>query len=746
MGKNMSKTILILAANPVETSRLRLDMEVREINEGLRRSKVRDRFIIRSQWAVRYRDIRRALLDIEPEIVHFAGHGSRSEGIFLEDELGLPVIAHPETLANFFKLFSESVKCVLLNSCYSDTQAKAISKHIDYVIGIYKEVGDRAAIEFSLGFYDALGAGKSIESAFEFGRNALALYSSEQYEPGILLYKRKKLAYRDYSVDSKRPQHDQTLVSIKRFLKQTDAKIANVDGATGFYIKAIPGHLHDYVPLPILFAENPTDKDVKQLIEESKKLKRIYSNKASILVYKHPPDALFRNHMARVRMQDRFVIIPIPLAAIEQSLLDKKNSCYSILVEYAEQYLPGADLFDDRNAIGDSMSFFGRGNLLDKLEKDLLNCQGIGLFGLRKSGKTSLLLQLGFALREHPVIHIDLQLFGSKVRFGAALFNQIIIQLTKLIQVSSLTQGDKDKTSLNYQEFSSDLPVSELTTIFVQKFEELSQVLYEKGFIFPIICLMDEIERIFPFPTDNKEKVEEFNAAMGTLRALSQKKRMLGLLVADVHADCTKINQWSQEGVPSNPVYNFFKENFVPPFVEADTTIMLTDIGQLMGISFDDETLLEIHRKSGGHPFVARQLASLLYTKLVVGKTSEVRFSDAKRYLAKPFIYSRVLNDYFAQNIWADLEKRGFREAMDALRIFACNENLKAGIPERDLLGKLSKKFTMNKCIDALLWLESAGLIKRHELQGESYQIIVPLMSQWIRMQMKEEEIEQWHF
>ncbi|MUG95069.1 hypothetical protein F7734_22970 [Scytonema sp. UIC 10036] len=39
-----AKTILILAANPASTSRLRLDEEVRSIEEGLRRAKYREQF------------------------------------------------------------------------------------------------------------------------------------------------------------------------------------------------------------------------------------------------------------------------------------------------------------------------------------------------------------------------------------------------------------------------------------------------------------------------------------------------------------------------------------------------------------------------------------------------------------------------------------------------------------------------------------------------------------------------------
>ncbi|MGI8501657.1 MAG: hypothetical protein ACR2LR_11025 [Hassallia sp.] len=41
-----TKTILILAANPKSTTSLRLDHEVRDISESLRRSQYRDRFAL----------------------------------------------------------------------------------------------------------------------------------------------------------------------------------------------------------------------------------------------------------------------------------------------------------------------------------------------------------------------------------------------------------------------------------------------------------------------------------------------------------------------------------------------------------------------------------------------------------------------------------------------------------------------------------------------------------------------------
>lgn len=188
------KKILILSANPQDTSRLRIDEEIREIEEGLLRSKQRDEFIIQSKLAVRLRDLRRAMLDYDPNIVHFCGHGE-IEGLILEDDDGKSTLINTDALASLFELFTYRVECVVLNACYSSPQAEAIGKYIRYVVGMSKGVSDKAAIEFSVGFYDALGAGKSIEEAFKFGRNAIQSFNIPEYLTPLLKRQEKEASY-----------------------------------------------------------------------------------------------------------------------------------------------------------------------------------------------------------------------------------------------------------------------------------------------------------------------------------------------------------------------------------------------------------------------------------------------------------------------------------------------------------------------------------------------------------------------
>jgi len=186
----MARTILVLAANPKDTSRLRLEEEIREIDNGFQRAKRRDDFILKQKLAVRQMDVRRAMLDEKPSIVHFCGHGHGEEGIAFENETGNASLISAEALSGFFELFSDEVECVVLNACYSAIQANAIARHIDYVVGMSRTIGDVAAIEFAIAFYDALGAGKSVEYAYRLACNAIQWKGTSEFLTPVLISKK----------------------------------------------------------------------------------------------------------------------------------------------------------------------------------------------------------------------------------------------------------------------------------------------------------------------------------------------------------------------------------------------------------------------------------------------------------------------------------------------------------------------------------------------------------------------------
>ncbi len=190
------RKILILTANPKNTDRLRLDEEVREIQAALDQSKNRDQFEIITRWAVRVDDLQSILLDHSPDIVHFSGHGGGIQGLALENELGQTQLVSSTALAGLFKLFETSVDCVFLNACYSEEQAISIHQHIDYVVGMNQAIGDRAAVKFAKGFYQAIAGNKSFVEAFEFGCNSIDLQGIPESSTPVLKYRAKELFFR----------------------------------------------------------------------------------------------------------------------------------------------------------------------------------------------------------------------------------------------------------------------------------------------------------------------------------------------------------------------------------------------------------------------------------------------------------------------------------------------------------------------------------------------------------------------
>lgn len=178
--------ILFLASNPRDTGRLRLDQEVRDIRKALREAELRDVFNINQEGAVRVSDLQACLLCHQPDIVHFSGHSGGSEGIILEADNGESHLVATSALQELFKLLNDNIRCVVLNACYSEVQAKAITEHVDCAVGMSKNIGDEAAIVFATAFYRGLGYGHDLKSAFDLGCNEIDLENlNEQDTPKL---------------------------------------------------------------------------------------------------------------------------------------------------------------------------------------------------------------------------------------------------------------------------------------------------------------------------------------------------------------------------------------------------------------------------------------------------------------------------------------------------------------------------------------------------------------------------------
>lgn len=188
--------ILIVTASPWSNSRILVDEEIREIDQKLYEGLRRDRFELYKHPATRPEDLQRLLLTYQPHIVHFSAHGTRKNKIILCGTNGRGKALDLQGLADVFALYSDHVRVVLLNACFSQAQARAISEVVDYSIGTSRPIGDKASVAFAGAFYRALGFGKSVKDAFQSAMAELALTKMPRSR-GIKLFVRNGIGERD---------------------------------------------------------------------------------------------------------------------------------------------------------------------------------------------------------------------------------------------------------------------------------------------------------------------------------------------------------------------------------------------------------------------------------------------------------------------------------------------------------------------------------------------------------------------
>ncbi|HEX2013844.1 MAG TPA: hypothetical protein VLA68_01330 [Nitrososphaera sp.] len=206
--------VLFLSATPPEASRIEVEKEYKNVREVVRFSRYRDQIDLERLGEVSSDEFDNFVMEYEPTILHFSGHGS-SEGVMIfQDSLEEKGRSQIGDVADLFRILSNdkfsspdsNIRCVVLNACYSEMQAEAISKYVECVIGMSNAITDEAALAFSESFYLGIAAGKSLQTAFELGKNEVArrgipgqdiphLKSREGVDPSsILLVDRKEMA------------------------------------------------------------------------------------------------------------------------------------------------------------------------------------------------------------------------------------------------------------------------------------------------------------------------------------------------------------------------------------------------------------------------------------------------------------------------------------------------------------------------------------------------------------------------
>jgi hypothetical protein len=276
-----------------------------------------------------------------------------------------------------------------------------------------------------------------------------------------------------------------------------------------------------------------------------------------------------------------------------------------------------------------------------------------GIFGLRKVGKTSLLKEIERRASENGdiVIYIDLLRVPADVSDTRWIYWKIALELSDRLVMAGL----KFPTSRLGGRFTDFLDIPADYPVATAFDSDLTQALraIRSIHVTPrprIVLMLDEIERVLPSNL-GKEGFTGFFEFFGYLRGVAQESNDFVLIVTGANASIAEASQFSGR---DNPVFNFFKEIYLPLLQPEETGQMLRTLGRGMGMHFSPQACELIHALTGGHPFFSRQFCSFLgdrYTERPVQispKTIEAIIDQYLEVASKDFqeIVDRFSRDY----------------------------------------------------------------------------------------------------
>jgi hypothetical protein len=355
-----------------------------------------------------------------------------------------------------------------------------------------------------------------------------------------------------------------------------------------------------------------SDVVVADLLQVDESMKRWASSglgdeQVGLLVVSSLPQELQR--LLSARIEEKRTLLPA-LIPLPQSDLEARADALAILRAVLDRWLFRRDLFAVSSPV-EGKRFFGRDRPLAQLRDAIGSATPTGVFGLRKVGKTSLLKETQRRAIDQGdvVVYIDLLTVPSDVSDCSWLYWKLAGELRRATTHLPLPQlrWRLGGVFADFLDIPAGFPIA---TAFDSDVGKLLNII-RTARIHPkprLIILLDEIERLLPTFL-GKAGFGGFFDFFSYLRGVSQEHSEFILIITGANASLSETAQLDRR---DNPVFNYFKEVYLPPLEPVECTLMMRELGRGMGIRFSHDAYDCVFRLTGGHPFFARQLCSFV--------------------------------------------------------------------------------------------------------------------------------------
>lgn len=288
------------------------------------------------------------------------------------------------------------------------------------------------------------------------------------------------------------------------------------------------------------------------------------------------------------------------------------------------------DLFAFKSPLKKDSYFFGRANLVHELISKHNSGEHAGIFGLRKSGKTSIVyaIQRKLEIEKKKCLMIDCESPSIHKKRWYELLEDLVLEY-KTVKDSKI----KIEFENRYDEKNA-----------AKSFEEDILKIYESKKHETTLFIFDEIERISPgtASSDHWSNDKDFIYFWQTLRAFYQKYPLVyTYMLVGTNPKCIEESQFFNH---DNPIYLSCSIHYLPNFSIDQVIEMVDTLGRLMGLNFEADICAKLYNDCGGHPFLIRQMCSFIHTSYKGDRPFKV---DKGTYTIAFEAYQANLEQYF---------------------------------------------------------------------------------------------------
>ena len=226
-------TILFLGSNFKNEKVVRTEKEFERIREILKTTYFGKLVNLKYAFAVKRKSLGAIIDKINPQVIHFSGHGIHSVGPLFDeddDEFECNSIDMTENLANILFKFREKIELVIFNICESTNIARQVAKFISFTVGAEGKTDDDSAIAFTKGFYEEWLNNDNIRKSVEKGN----------YQYNMELSKKKSTLKRGntYALYSLMPNGSETSteISFLEIMKEKTNLISHIFYSNPFFV------------------------------------------------------------------------------------------------------------------------------------------------------------------------------------------------------------------------------------------------------------------------------------------------------------------------------------------------------------------------------------------------------------------------------------------------------------------------------------------------------------------------------